>query len=144
MKLDSFLCYNNHTNNMIMKFDSVDELVTHSFNNPIPVDVKIGNEFASVKIYKGGGMYVDKYIPEKFFTTDKDVDIEKYVSETIPEEFAPNQKIVISVNSSICRVSRVSIHTVLAFVVSPVFEFVSEYEMKKDINKIIKSTYGDQ
>jgi len=120
---------------MTMKFDNLKDLLLHSYSSPIPIDVKIGNDYAAIKIFRSGQTHVKMYSPEKEFTVDvsgldlSEVALEKHISKELSKEMEADSSVVAVLNSKMCTIRKIKNHTVIVFYMKPRFEFLDEKSM---------------
>lgn len=125
-----------------MEFNNVKDLILHSFQSPIPVDVKIGDEFASMKIYRDGCVNMKKYVPEKVYDIDvsslgdcSEMTIDNYLSKEVGKTLGQNESVVAVLNSRVCTIRKIGIHTTVIFYIKPKYEFVSGVDVLDVIKK---------
>ena len=126
-----------------MKFNNLKDFVLHSFESPIPIDIKLGNDYASVKVSRSGYVHLNKYAPEKNFDIDvSDIakeDQEKHMAAIISKDINISESMVAVVNGKTCTARKINDYTTIIFYIKPRFEFVSEDEMNKSIKEMIQT-----
>jgi len=126
-----------------MMFKKLEDLILHSYQTPIPVDVKIGDRYASIKIYRSGKVYIKWYVPEREFTIDvsgMDTDdmIEKHISKNLIGELKSDTSVVAVLNSKVCTIRKIKNHTILVCYIKARFEFPDEDTMNSTIEAMTK------
>lgn len=130
-----------------MKFNSLKDFILYNFDSPIPVDVKIGDEFAAVKVGRAGYITTKKYVPTKSYDIDissvKDKshrEIEKYKASIIGKDLDSGGSMVAVINSKIATVRKINQYTTIVFYLESRFDFDDENDMVQSIGKIIGKT----
>lgn len=125
-----------------MKFNNIKDFVLHSFESPIPIDIKLENDYASVKIGRSGYIHLKRYIPEKNFDINvfdiEEENMEKHMATIIGKDMSIGDSMVAAVNKKICIIRKINGYTTIIFYINPRFEFISEDEMNKSVKDMVQ------
>lgn len=126
-----------------MEFDNIKNFVLHSISNPAPIDVKIGDEYAYIKINRTGNIYKKMYISEKSYDIDisniPDVDKEKYITSIISKDLGTKDFMVVTINGDVYTVRKINNYSIILFHICPKYKFSSDKEMSDMVHDIMES-----
>lgn len=126
-----------------MEFDNIKNFVLHGISNPAPVDVKIGDEYAYVKINRTGNIHKKRYIPEKSYNIDisniPEVDREKHIVSIVGKDLDNKDHMVAIINGDVYTVRKINNYTIILFHIRPKYKFSSDDEMKEMVDGVLES-----
>lgn len=128
-----------------MRFNNLRDFILHNYSSQIPVDVKIGDDFATIKVSRGGSIYIKKYVSEKEYDIDisgfeenQEREIEKHMAGIIGKDMEVRNSMVAIVNKKMCTIRKINNYTTIIFTIKSRYDFESEEQMEAAIKEAKK------